>query len=203
MAKQLLERICDLQLITGVGIVVAGFSQLTTITYYHEEQVMNYWYLTLNSFWAARIDYVESTDQNLRTWVYRFAIFISSVLGFSFQAVIAVRQKSPDWDNIHGPCYRWSDLTTTWVAWAWVAGGAVFCLALFLLLSPWKTPLLDWWYYCTKTLQYHAISNLIYYHRRLSPDTVDSRRGSSTYPATSTPNVYLYALLAFLESSCG
>lgn len=193
-ANQLLKPICDLQLITGVGIIVAGFSQLPTITFYHEEQVMSYWYLTLNSFWAARIDYLESTDTDLRTWVHRFAIFISTALGVSFQVVILLRENSPDWDNTYGPCYKWSDGSS---AWPWVGGGGVYCLALLLLLNPWTAPLLDRWYYFTKTLQFNAVSNLVHHHRILSSESMDDHHGPPAFETPSTSRTYSYLMLAF------
>jgi hypothetical protein len=57
-AEDLLGPLCDLQAITGAAIIIAGFSQWQTITYYHRELVGSYWYLTSNSFWSARRAYM-------------------------------------------------------------------------------------------------------------------------------------------------
>lgn len=46
--------LCDIQLVTGTAIVIAGFVQWPRIAFYHRSLVINYWYLTLNSLWAAR-----------------------------------------------------------------------------------------------------------------------------------------------------
>lgn len=164
--KKLLEPLCDLQLITGVGILVAGFSQISTISFYHEQQVMNYWYLTLNSFWAARIDYLHAGEIDLRTWVHRFAVVLSSVLGVSFQVFVNLRETLDTWDSVVGPCYRWADGTSSW---PWVAGGTIYSIALALLLAPRTATLLDGWDYWTESIQYNAVSNLVHYHRVLSP----------------------------------
>lgn len=39
---------------TGTAIIIAGLGQLPEISYYHEALIVQYWQLTLNSFWAAR-----------------------------------------------------------------------------------------------------------------------------------------------------
>lgn len=51
-AADLLGPLCDLQAITGAAIVIAGFRQWQTITYYHRELVGSYWCLTSNLFWC-------------------------------------------------------------------------------------------------------------------------------------------------------
>ncbi|KAI9699854.1 MAG: hypothetical protein M1820_007029 [Bogoriella megaspora] len=52
--ENLLGGLCDRQIITGSAIILAGFAQISTISFYHESLIVDYWYLTLNSFWAAR-----------------------------------------------------------------------------------------------------------------------------------------------------
>jgi hypothetical protein len=65
-AEDLLGPLCDLQAITGAAIVIAGFSQWQTITYYHRELVGSYWYLTSNSFWSARRAYMYKAVKSAR-----------------------------------------------------------------------------------------------------------------------------------------
>ncbi|KAK8131825.1 hypothetical protein PG984_008263 [Apiospora sp. TS-2023a] len=47
-------RLCDVQIVTGAGIVVAALAQWETITFYHEQIAINCWWLTVNSLFAAR-----------------------------------------------------------------------------------------------------------------------------------------------------
>ncbi|KAK4212159.1 hypothetical protein QBC37DRAFT_401804 [Rhypophila decipiens] len=56
---QLLGHICDIQVVTALAIIVAGLAQWTRISYYHEIMVTQYFQLTLDSFWAARINYMN------------------------------------------------------------------------------------------------------------------------------------------------
>lgn len=45
--------LCDLPLVTGIAILVAGFGQWSTISFYHSAIVVSLCYLTLSSFWAS------------------------------------------------------------------------------------------------------------------------------------------------------
>jgi hypothetical protein len=64
-AEDLLGPLCDLQAVTGTAIVIAGFAQWHSISYYHREFVTSYWYLTSNSFWTARRAYMyESVNSH-------------------------------------------------------------------------------------------------------------------------------------------
>lgn len=66
-AEALLGPLCDLQGITGAAILIAGFSQWRSITYYHREVVLSYFWLILNSYWMGRTAYmydaVRKTDK--------------------------------------------------------------------------------------------------------------------------------------------
>ncbi|KAF4635089.1 hypothetical protein G7Y89_g3016 [Cudoniella acicularis] len=133
--KKLLVSMCDLQAITGITIIIAGFSQIRTISYYHEELVISYWWLTLNSFWTARVDYMNENAKGdpVRLGVRRATTLVSCILGVSFQGYINIRENTGPWDNVNGPCYRWSDNSSSW---PWVAGTSLYCFALILLLVP-------------------------------------------------------------------
>lgn len=56
---QVLGHVCDIQVVTGLAIMVAGLAQWHGISYYHEQLVTLYFQLTLDSFWAARINYMD------------------------------------------------------------------------------------------------------------------------------------------------
>jgi hypothetical protein len=62
VCDKLLESLCDLQIITGTGIVVSGLGQISSISFYHEQLVINYWWLTLTAYWAARSVYRTRED---------------------------------------------------------------------------------------------------------------------------------------------
>jgi len=55
-AKRLLGNLCDLQLLTGTAIIIAAYVQGNALSFYHQTIIINYWWLALNSFWAARQD---------------------------------------------------------------------------------------------------------------------------------------------------
>ncbi|CZR60225.1 uncharacterized protein PAC_10121 [Phialocephala subalpina] len=60
--ERLLGPLCDLQAITGLSIVIAGFVTHDTISFYHEQLVVGYWNITLNSFWASRAEFMDLDD---------------------------------------------------------------------------------------------------------------------------------------------
>ena len=57
-SRTLLGSLCDLQILTGTAIVIAAMAQLPELSFYHEQIAMSLWWITLNSFWAARIGQV-------------------------------------------------------------------------------------------------------------------------------------------------
>jgi len=54
MAKLSLDVLCDIQIVTGTAVIIAGMSRLSSMTAYHKQFVLDYWFLALISFWAAR-----------------------------------------------------------------------------------------------------------------------------------------------------
>jgi hypothetical protein len=42
--------------------VISGYSQCSFINFYHSQFVINFWQLTLNSFWAARTGLAQADD---------------------------------------------------------------------------------------------------------------------------------------------
>lgn len=57
IAKEMLGPLCDLQLVTSMAVLIAGLVQWPEITYYHEQFVLQYWWLTINSCWVTRNNY--------------------------------------------------------------------------------------------------------------------------------------------------
>ena len=81
-AQLTLDILCELQVVTGISILVAGFVQINTMTFYHQQFVIDYWLLTLNPFWAARAgDLNQNKDNdNWHYWSQTAAIFCAIVL---------------------------------------------------------------------------------------------------------------------------
>jgi hypothetical protein len=46
--------LCDIQAITRLSIAIAGLAIHNSISLYHDELVIGYCNVTLNSFWASR-----------------------------------------------------------------------------------------------------------------------------------------------------
>ena len=135
MANNLLGPLCDLQVITGIAIVVAGLTQFPNISFYHEKLAINYWWSTLNSFWAARVEYIEEDFENIpgRVTMRRTAILISVILGLVFQCLITVREER-DWNFLgHGACYLLHDNTSSW---PWIVGAILYAISLIFIIVP-------------------------------------------------------------------
>jgi hypothetical protein len=133
--KSFLGPLCDLQAFTGMAIVIAGFSQWETISFYHESLVTAYWWLTLNSFWVARVNYmdIDTKVEGKKVFVRRLSVLISCILGITFQCM-AIKREEHHW-NYHEDehCYRWRDDTSTW---PWIAGTLLYTFTLFLIMVP-------------------------------------------------------------------
>ena len=134
-AYSTLDSLCDIQLFTGIAIATAGLSQLPTISFYHESLAVSYWILTLNSFFAAQLDYVAEDFLHISRGVTmrRVGILISVIFGLVFEVYVSVREPR-DWNFLgHGACYLSHDHSTNWI---WVAGTTVYAVSLLLLLIP-------------------------------------------------------------------
>ena len=137
--EKLLDPLCDLQAVTGISIIVAGWVQIDTIDYYHQELVMAYWWLTLNSFWAGRNAYLgfglnprdekKSKGEKVRALMRVVIAFLSCVLALSFQGFILVREEN--WDDYGGPCNRYRDGSSPI---PWMIGVCLFCIALLSVI---------------------------------------------------------------------
>lgn len=147
--RKMLDALCDLQLITGTSILIAGLSQIETISFYHQNFVLNYWWLTLNSFWAARAWNTMGTQMEYwRLWIRRFSLFVSSTLSVVFQFRVILREKY-EWDALRsGYCYVTHDRSADANRWIWASGTALYALALLLSLSEpttnWVRGLSEW-----------------------------------------------------------
>ena len=137
-----LDILCDIQVVTGTAIMIAGIAQRDFLTFYHQQFVMSYWFLTLNSFWAARSGQMQGAgddhgdDNEWHYWTRLFFIFITSVLSIYYQVVIIPLQKS-DWDpQTSGNCFIYHDKSDYQQNFLWIAGLIIFAVyILFVLLA--------------------------------------------------------------------
>ncbi len=142
-AESLLGPLCDLQVITGGAILVAGFSQYYTITFYHRELVVAYWWLTWNSFWSSRsaymynaLDTLDSSWSKWRVYARRMLVTISVALGIIYLS-LSIQLETSTW-NTRDPkrCYNYSDPTYdnkyNSLAWFWIAGLGLYEFTLVL-----------------------------------------------------------------------
>ncbi|KAK0324194.1 hypothetical protein LTR82_004632 [Friedmanniomyces endolithicus] len=133
LAGSLIDPLCDIQTMTGVGIVVAGLSQYSSTTAYDRALVYNYWNITLLSIWTSISDGFETVAEKsfrtasahdrwgfVRTQVRRSAILVSLVLGL----INNIRLTLDDsWDSeTSGLCFRYNDYSSRNSQWFWIAG---------------------------------------------------------------------------------
>lgn len=130
--------LCDLQLITGTSILIAGFAQWNTITFYHRQLVLDYWFLALNSFWAARAGKyrtvsggtIPSKWQIVRFTMRNIFVFITLVLATVYNTLQVVSDKR-DWDPYsQGQCYRYHDRSAWGSQWLWIVGEALYAVTV-------------------------------------------------------------------------
>lgn len=138
--KTSLDVLCDVQLVTGTAIMIAGIVQVDSLTFYHQQFVLSYWYLTLNSFWVARSGGMQNAkddhdDNNeWHYWTRQVFIFITSVLSIYYQLVITPRQKD-EWNNqANGFCFISNDKSDYEQNFLWITGLIIFAVYILLLL---------------------------------------------------------------------
>ena len=138
--RKLMYPVCDIQIITGLAMLITGVVTFHKISFYYEQFVVNYWWLTLNSLWVSRIDYTTASSMynGLRYDLRRLTILASVVLSCTFQGLVAVRENN-DWDPVtSGRCYVSSDLGGADYGQNlfWLAGTALYGLVLVATLTP-------------------------------------------------------------------
>ncbi|OAL54620.1 hypothetical protein IQ07DRAFT_273879 [Pyrenochaeta sp. DS3sAY3a] len=139
-ANTLLGPLCDLQAITGAAILVAGFCQWNTITFYHRQIVVNYWWLISNSFWSSReaymydaLDGLDSSWTKWRVYVRRLLITLNVALGIVYLSS-SIQLENHYWDNSNPErCYT-SVYNGNYEPfdWFWIVGLGFYELALLV-----------------------------------------------------------------------
>lgn len=135
--REVLHALCDLQTITGLGVIISGWSQALSIEYYHQQLVNLYWTLTLNSFASSRVNHVGfnddgQLDDGWKSISRRVVLLFSGALAVAFQ-IRVVACESGTWDNDDGPCYNYLDSTSSI---PWIPRLIIYCVALISLIIP-------------------------------------------------------------------
>ncbi|KAB8300563.1 hypothetical protein EYC80_000721 [Monilinia laxa] len=123
-SQMALDRLCDLQLVTGTAILIAGIAELHHMSFYHQSLITSYWLLTLNSFWAARAGYLSSDnygrDRSFYFWTHWVFILISDLLSIYYQVITTI-EAANHWDSEEsGHCYLSHEPSPTNAQWFWI-----------------------------------------------------------------------------------
>lgn len=138
IAKKLIASLADIQIITGLSIILTGMARFPAISYYHEQFASNLWWLSLNSLWVSRIDYNDN-GPHMSTWraqVRRITITCSVVTAAVFQIIIALREEN-HWDPLKpGRCYVQDALGSDFAQnLFWFLGTCIYGIVLILSLT--------------------------------------------------------------------
>ncbi|KAF7904793.1 hypothetical protein EAF00_002127 [Botryotinia globosa] len=125
-SQMALDRLCDLQLVTGTAIIIAGIAEFHHMSFYHQSLITSYWLLTLNSFWAARAGYLNSEhyghDRSFYFWTRWVFILVSDLLSIYYQVVTTLEAEN-HWDSEEsGRCYLSHEPSPTNAQYFWIVG---------------------------------------------------------------------------------
>jgi len=106
---------------------------------------VQFWWVTLNSFWVSRIDYSRNTKE-MRTWraqARRLTIWTSVILSVAAQTIVALREKN-QWDpTTMGRCYVGTGVGSSFGQnLFWLAGTCIYAVVLTISLY---SPSRKWW----------------------------------------------------------
>ncbi|PQE20506.1 hypothetical protein CJF30_00001819 [Rutstroemia sp. NJR-2017a BBW] len=125
-----LDVLCDVQVFTGISIMIAAFARMNTMAFYHQYLILNYYCLTLNSFMLGRSGKLSQSHQNgnndsMDTWHYWTRLFlnsVASVLYLIFELLIMNRQ-AMTWSPVEsGRCFVSNDNTSSLLSFMWLFG---------------------------------------------------------------------------------
>jgi hypothetical protein len=144
--RRIVLQLCDIQIITGMAILVSALAQYNRLTFYHAQLATQYWWLTLNSFWISRIDYSRNTPE-MRTWrasVRRIALWTSVALSVVMQSIVAYREYT-QWNiTVNGHCYVSNGTGTGFGQNVfWLAGTGIYFFVLTIALFPFSRKWFD------------------------------------------------------------
>ncbi|APA15965.1 hypothetical protein sscle_16g107350 [Sclerotinia sclerotiorum 1980 UF-70] len=125
-SQMALDRLCDLQLVTGTTIIIAGIAEFHHMSFYHQSLITSYWLLTLNAFWAARAGYLNSEHygrgRSFYFWTRWVFILISDLLSIYYQ-IVTTLDAANHWDSEEsGHCYLSHEPSPTNSQYFWIVG---------------------------------------------------------------------------------
>jgi hypothetical protein len=131
--KNALDIFCDVQVVTGAAIMIAGSVQKESLTFYHQKIIINYWFLTLNLFWLARAGIInESGEEDAwHYWTRLVAILAASVLSIYYQLATLPRQNDQWATYTSGFCFISHDKSGYYQIFLWLAGLILFAAYTF------------------------------------------------------------------------
>lgn len=99
-----LTTLCNVQIFIGPAIIIAAFLKGSDLSFYHEEIVARYWWLIMNSFWAAMRKYAGK-DDTLAANIQKSLVILAVIPAVVFNARELIRQPR-GWDFLDGTqCY--------------------------------------------------------------------------------------------------
>jgi hypothetical protein len=138
-SRRIVLQLCDIQIITGIAVLVSALAQYNNLTFYHAQFATQFWWLTLNSFWISRIDYSRNTPE-MNTWracVRRLSLWLSVALSIAMQSIVAYREYKMWNITVPGHCYVSSGTGTGFGQNIfWLAGTGLYFLVLTVGLTP-------------------------------------------------------------------
>lgn len=155
-ASNLLEPLCDLQIVTSLAIVVAGLAQIWTLSLYHESLAISYWMLTLNSFWITGDEDInqKTVQYTGKVTIRRIGVLVNVVLGLTLCHLLSHRE-SREWFFLQPEhCYLSHDYSSGLI---WVVGTYIYAVSLCLIIIPASRP----WVYKYKLFTSHMQANLV------------------------------------------
>jgi hypothetical protein len=136
-SRRVVLQLCDIQIFTGIAILVSALAQYRTLTFYHAQFATQFWWLTLNSFWISRIDYSRDIPE-MATWrahARRLGVWTSVALSIAAQGIVTYREAN-QWNIVvSGRCYIGHGVGTGYGQnMFWLIGTAIYFAALTVSL---------------------------------------------------------------------
>ncbi|TQV98720.1 hypothetical protein V2A60_007574 [Cordyceps javanica] len=129
----LLDSLGDVQLITGTAILIAAWSRIKTMSFYHLQLSYCYYWLTVNSFSSCRAGGRRVATETI-PWPIRVRTIISFctvMLGIVLCSYINIWVNAA-WDPLYeGRCFLSHDQSKANTEWLWIVG--LISYAVYLL----------------------------------------------------------------------
>ena len=190
--QDLLVPLCNAQIFAGIIWVVWALSEWDHLTYYHEQFVINFWWLGLTSVWISRVDHISlDSIHNFRSRTQRLILLVGVALACVLQIMVADREHNHWNPTTHGTCYLSRDGSGEDINQNvfWVIGTIVYGIALLSSFMPSRSSQWDRWIsspldkgMSRVALTVHrSVSSLQLYHNHRSQDSMLKRLLAYSY----------------------